>query len=53
MTTQEKPYELYPAGRILLPDPMLTEDQQRDLISYLWKKKPGMVREIVCNGCEK
>lgn len=43
--------ELYPAGRILVSDPMLTEDMQRDLIAYLWKNKPKMVKEIVCKGC--
>jgi len=44
-------YQLYPAGRILLPDPMLTEDQQREFVLYLWKNKPQMVRDIVCDGC--
>jgi hypothetical protein len=29
----------------------LTDAEQRELISYLWKNKPEMVREIVCEEC--
>lgn len=43
--------EPYPAGRLLLSDPMLTEDMQRELIKYIWKHKPEMIREIICKNC--
>ncbi len=29
----------------------LSEDQQRQLISWFWKNKTEMVREIVCENC--
>ncbi len=44
-------FELYPAGRIKLPDVMLTEDDQRYLLAYLWENKSQMVREIMCEEC--
>jgi hypothetical protein len=43
--------ELYLEGRIKLSSEMLTEDDQRYLIAYLWKQKPSMVQEIVCEEC--
>lgn len=43
--------ELYPAGRIKIPDPVLTEDMQRYLIAYLWRNKPEMILDIVCEEC--
>ena len=45
-------FQLYPAGRILLKDPMLTEDSQRDLLTYLKKNKPQMIEEILCLDCK-
>lgn len=29
----------------------LDESEQRELISYLWKNKPDMIRDIVCENC--
>jgi len=45
-------FQLYPAGRILLKDPMLTEDNQRDLLTYLKKNKPQMIEEVLCLDCK-
>lgn len=30
---------------------LLTEEEQRELIKFLWENKPNMVREIVCENC--
>ncbi|WP_292423123.1 hypothetical protein [Methanoregula sp.] len=30
---------------------MLTEDHQRELVAYIWKMKPGLIREVVCVKC--
>ncbi len=48
--------EPWPAGRLFLSgtklqDPMLTEDHQRELVAYIWKMKPGLIREVVCVKC--
>jgi hypothetical protein len=29
----------------------LNESEQRELISYLWKEKPNLIREIICENC--
>jgi len=48
--------EPWPAGRLFLSgtklqDPMLTEDHQKELIAYIWKYRPEMIRSIVCKNC--
>jgi hypothetical protein len=30
---------------------MLTEDHQRELVAYIWKMKPQMIRDIICENC--
>jgi len=29
----------------------LVEDDQRQIIAYIWKTNPALVREIVCEDC--
>lgn len=29
----------------------LTIEEQRELVVYLWKHKPEMIRGIICDGC--
>ncbi len=29
----------------------LTESEQRELIVYLWKEKPDLIRDIICENC--
>jgi hypothetical protein len=43
--------ERYPAGRILLPKTMLTEEEQREVIQNIWKFTPEIIRDIVCENC--
>lgn len=45
----------HPFGLIITETPFdsvrLSESEQRQLIAYLWRNKPELVREIVCENC--